>query len=84
MGEIPLPEPSDREDEDRVQQARRFLHQLREGAAEATALDPESRTRFFILGLAPNASRISVRFWVEADAVRIGAVGLASTCATLK
>ena len=67
FGEIALPEPS-AEDEDRVQQARRFLNQLRDGAAEDPAFDPKSHTSFFILGLAPNASRISVRFWVEASA----------------
>jgi len=66
MGEINLPEVG-AEDEVRVQQTRRFLRQLRDGAVEDKALDSQSRTRFFILGLAPNASRISVRFWVEAD-----------------
>ncbi len=56
------------EDEKRVHEVRRFVKQLRDGAATGRAIDPSSRTRFFILGLAPNASRISVRFWIEADA----------------
>ena len=33
--------------------------------------DPE-RTRFFVLGLAPNAARLSVRFWLEDSIGRIG------------
>lgn len=30
---------------------------------DSGALDTSSQTRFFVLGLAPNAARISVRFW---------------------
>ena len=33
--------------------------------------DPQ-RTRFFVLGLAPNAARLSVRFWLEDTIGRIG------------
>jgi CRISPR-associated protein Csd1 len=65
------PAPSEavpEEDQERVRQARRFLTQLRDGAASSSALNEDSQTRFFLLGLSPNASRLSVRLWVEADA----------------
>ena len=53
------------EDRQRAEQVRVLLSQLREGHAGDEAFDPENRTPFYILGLSPNASRISVRFWVE-------------------
>lgn len=56
------------EDQDRIQEARLLLSQLRDGTAMATLTPIEERTRFFMLGLSPNASRLSVRLWVEADA----------------
>lgn len=59
------------EDQERVRQARQFLTQLRDGVAESAAIDDDSRTRFFILGLSPNASRISVRFWIETDVIAL-------------
>ena len=56
------------EDQDRLREARLLLSQLRDGTA-ITALTPgDERTRFFMLGLSPNASRLSVRLWIEADA----------------
>ena len=56
------------EDLERVRQARLLLAQLRDGT-EANPVEPDGQpTRFFLLGLSPNASRISVRLWVEADA----------------
>ncbi len=56
------------EDQTRVNQARRLLTQLRDGT-ENQAIEPDGQpTRFFILGLSPNASRLSVRLWVEQDA----------------
>lgn len=44
------------------------LQQLREGHLLST-LDPSLATgvRFFVLGLAPNAARLSIRFWLEED-----------------
>jgi CRISPR-associated protein Csd1 len=59
------------EDEIRVQQARLLLNQLRDGTC-ANPIEPDGRsTRFFLLGLSPNASRISVRLWVEAEAAEL-------------
>lgn len=41
------------------------------GIVEPRIKDPD-RTRFFVLGLAPNAARLSVRFWLEDTIGRIG------------
>jgi CRISPR-associated protein Csd1 len=54
------------EDEERARQVRLFISQLRDGTAARQAISGAS-TRFFILGLAPNASRLSVRFWIDAS-----------------
>lgn len=56
------------EDQGRVEQARLLLSQLRDGTQNATLESDGLQTRFFILGLAPNASRLSVRIWVDAEA----------------
>jgi CRISPR-associated protein Csd1 len=61
----PPPEDAPPEDKERVRQARLFLSQLREGHAGTDAVDEEDRTRFYVLGLSPNAARISVRFWLD-------------------
>lgn len=62
--EYVLPE----EDQQRVSEARLLLTQLRDGTRNAT-VDPDGKpTKFYILGLSPNASRLSVRLWVEAAA----------------
>lgn len=53
------------EDARRAEQIRLFLSQLRGGHAGDEAFDPENLTRFYILALSPNASRISVRFWAD-------------------
>ena len=59
------------EDQERVRQARLLLTQMRDGT-KATAVESDGQpTRFFLLGLSPNASRISVRLWVEADAAEL-------------
>jgi CRISPR-associated protein Csd1 len=43
---------------------RLFMEILRQGGgAELTKLGDDPQTKFFILGLSPNASRLSVRFW---------------------
>lgn len=43
---------------------RMFMEILRQGGgAELTKLGDDPQTKFFILGLSPNASRLSVRFW---------------------
>ena len=60
------------EDQERVRQARILLTQLRDGTGETKIDTNDGRpTKFFLLGLSPNASRISVRLWVEADAAEL-------------
>ncbi len=56
------------EDLSRVDEARQLLQQMREGRREHEPAREERETRFFMLGLSPNAARVSVRLWVEADA----------------
>lgn len=56
------------EDKIRVKQARLLLQQMRSGTMEQPPPETSASTRFFILGLSPNASRLSVRLWVEEDA----------------
>lgn len=66
FGDGPRPAVLDRpEDRQRADSVRLFLSQLRDGVAGTAAVDPESRTRFYVLGLAPNAARIAVRFWYD-------------------
>ena len=57
-----------KEDQERVDQARSLLSHLRSGTPHAHAWPDAVPTRFFILGLSPNASRLSVRLWIEEDA----------------
>ena len=57
------------EDEDRARHIGRVLEDLAAGRAEV----PDDGTRFFVLGLSPNAARIAVRFWFDdslSDVVR--------------
>jgi CRISPR-associated protein Csd1 len=64
--------PHAEEDLERVRQARLLLTQLRDGTrAEVVNPDDGTPTKFFLLGLSPNASRLSVRLWVEADAAEL-------------
>lgn len=49
----------------RVNQVGRFLKQLRQGYSTGEAIDAADKTGFYVLGLSPNASRISVRFWYD-------------------
>jgi CRISPR-associated protein Csd1 len=68
FGDAPLPKPAaPAEDVERVREVRQFLSQLREGYAAGEAISPDSDVKFYILGLSPNASRISVRFWQESS-----------------
>ena len=53
---------------DRLREARLLLSQLRDGTALTTLTPNDGSTRFFMLGLSPNASRLSVRLWIETDA----------------
>jgi CRISPR-associated protein Csd1 len=53
------------EDKTRARQLQNFLQQLRDGHASQDAINPDDQTPFYILGLSPNVSRISVRFWIS-------------------
>jgi CRISPR-associated protein Csd1 len=68
---LPSEEPVAEEDQERVRQAKLLLTQLRDGTGATEVESDGQLTRFFLLGLSPNASRISVRFWVEADAATL-------------
>lgn len=56
------------EDKQRVDEARVLLTQLRDGTRNAPVKPDGEPTKFYILGLSPNASRLSVRLWIEASA----------------
>jgi len=65
-GDHAMPKPEDPpEDHQRAAQVNLFLSQLRAGHAGGDAIDPDSNVGFYVLGLSPNASRISVRFWEQ-------------------
>lgn len=51
------------EDEDTARRVEAFLRALREGRQEDAFRG--AQTRFYVLGLAPNAARLSVRLWLE-------------------
>ena len=61
-----------KEDQERLRQAKVLLTQMCDGT-EQEIIDTNDGvpTKFFLLGLSPNASRISVRLWVEADAAEL-------------
>jgi CRISPR-associated protein Csd1 len=72
LSERTLPHPDvPAEDQGRVDQVRLFLSELRHGHTTDNAVDPEGATRFFVLGLSPNASRIAVRFWMDTTVAEI-------------
>jgi len=68
---LPNEGPVVEEDQERVRQARLLLTELRDGAAGPAEPEDGLPTKLFLLGLSPNASRISVRLWVEADAAEL-------------
>ena len=69
---IPDDGPIVEEDKERLRQARLLLTQLRDGTSETEIYrDDGQPTKFFLLGLSPNASRISIRLWVEADVAEL-------------
>jgi CRISPR-associated protein Csd1 len=61
----PPPDDAPVEDKRRAEQVRLFLSQIREGHAGDEAIRPEEATRFYVLGLSPNAARVSIRFWAD-------------------
>jgi CRISPR-associated protein Csd1 len=67
----PEESPTVEEDKERVRHARLLLTQLRDGTGATEIVEDGQPTKFFLLGLSPNASRLSVRLWVEADATEM-------------
>ena len=59
------------EDVTRLEQAKQLLLEMRSGTKLIKWEADDTPTRFFILGLSPNASRLSVRLWIEADVSEI-------------
>jgi len=56
------------ENQRRVEEIQLFLSQLKHGHSAKEAVDPEDKTRFYILGLAaPGRARLSVRFWADSS-----------------
>ncbi len=71
FGGTPAPageDTSPKEDQTRVDEARLLLTQLRDGTCNTWTKPDGQSTKFYILGLSPNASRLSVRLWFEATA----------------
>jgi CRISPR-associated protein Csd1 len=68
LGAAPVLDDTPTEDAERTGQARLLLTQMRDGTRNSLSQTVEGNTRFYILGLSPNASRLSVRLWIEADA----------------
>ena len=52
-----------REDEGTLRRVEAFLDSLRRGTPDDIVDDAD--TRFFVLGLSPNAARVAVRFWIQ-------------------
>ncbi len=54
------------EDRSRVREIQNFINQLKQGHQAGSAVDEsDAAPRFYILGLSPNASRLSIRFWFD-------------------
>jgi CRISPR-associated protein Csd1 len=69
LGGMPMtPGDEVQQDQQRVDEARRLLTQMRDGTRNAASEPDAVPTKFYILGLSPNAARLSVRLWIEADA----------------
>lgn len=66
FGDQPAPkDDAAPEDKQRALQVKTFLEHLRDGHAAGDAFDRESDVGFYVLGLSPNASRLSVRLWEQ-------------------
>ena len=60
--------PASTTDESETAELRTELEKIAKGRPlKDIAPEINPNTRFFILGLAPNASRLSIRFWLETD-----------------
>ncbi|EIQ00067.1 CRISPR-associated protein Cas8c/Csd1, subtype I-C/DVULG [Opitutaceae bacterium TAV1] len=51
------------QDDGLVKKLKSFMDVLRQGGGALPSLGDEPATKFYILGLSPNASRLSLRFW---------------------
>ena len=61
-----LPDEEEAQDEGLRQKLQYFFEALKKGREEYSDIDDDpDQTRFYILGLAPNAARISVRFFYQ-------------------
>jgi CRISPR-associated protein Csd1 len=64
QGNAPEEEGEASQDQALATRLKMFMEILRQGGgAELSKLGDDPQTKFFILGLSPNASRLSVRFW---------------------
>lgn len=59
------PEETYAQDEDLLKRVRESLQSISQGICPASLIDISSETRFCVLGLSPNAARLSVRFFHE-------------------
>ena len=66
FGDTPPPKSdAPQEVQEHARRVRIFLEQLRDGHADSPDVDLKSDVGFYVLGLSPNASRLSVRFWEQ-------------------
>ncbi|MCO8124948.1 type I-C CRISPR-associated protein Cas8c/Csd1 [Stieleria sp. TO1_6] len=54
-------DPERAEDEERAKEAGRLMQRIAEGECDT----PDAGVPFHVLGLSPNASRLSIRFWIS-------------------
>jgi CRISPR-associated protein Csd1 len=61
------------EDDGETKQLRLSLEKVAQGRPfQDIAPDVDSNTRFFVLGLAPNAARLSIRYWLDSNIGELG------------
>lgn len=61
------PQPPPAQDEALLSRVRECVRSIAAGIVPRTVIDSSGETPFYILGLAPNAARLSVRFYRESD-----------------
>jgi CRISPR-associated protein Csd1 len=72
LGDAPPPKPdAPPEQKERAERVRVFLERLRDGDPLGGGLDADKAVGFYVLGLSPNASRLSVRFWEQTNVGRL-------------
>lgn len=61
------------EDDGETKQVRLSLEKIAQGRPfQDIAPDVDPNTRFFVLGLAPNAARLSIRYWLDSNIGELG------------